>query len=85
VSITLHIERLVLDAIDLPPAERALLGAIVETELARLLADRGPSRRLTAAAHVPRLDAPAIGIPQTPGGAALGVRVAAALAEGLGR
>lgn len=42
-NIKLHIERLVLDAVDIVPSQHHLLQASVETELTRLLTDGGLS------------------------------------------
>lgn len=45
-NINLHIERLVLDGISLPPGDRPLLQAAMEAELTRLLASSGLSDEL---------------------------------------
>ena len=46
-NVELHIERLVVEGIDVPPGERDLLHETVRTELARLLASTGVSPELT--------------------------------------
>ena len=56
-NIDLHIQRLILDGIEMPSHQRPQLHAAVETELARLLADGGLQPSLTvggARAFVPR-------------------------------
>jgi hypothetical protein len=48
-AIRLHIERLVLEGIDMPPAHAPAFRAAVEAELAQLLAKGGVGASLTAA------------------------------------
>jgi len=54
-NINLHIERLVLDGVDIAPGQRHLLQASVETELTRLLTDRGLTPSLAQGVALPRL------------------------------
>ena len=54
-NISLHIERLVLDGVNIAPEQRHLLQASVETELTRLLTDRGLSSSLAQGIALPRL------------------------------
>jgi hypothetical protein len=54
-NINLHIERLVLEGVDISPNQRHLLQASVETELTRLLTDRGISPSLAQGAALPRV------------------------------
>jgi hypothetical protein len=54
-NINLHIERLVLEGVDIVPNQRHLLQASVETELTRLLTDRGISPSLAQGVALPRL------------------------------
>lgn len=54
-NINLHIERLVLDGVDIAPGQRHLLQTSVETELTRLLTDRGISPSLAQGVALPRL------------------------------
>jgi hypothetical protein len=56
-NISVHIEQLILEGIELPHGERALLQATVETELARLLATDGLTPGLLASGAVPSLPA----------------------------
>jgi len=57
VKIDLHIERLVLDGIDVGPAQRPHLQAAVETELGRLLAEGGIGDGLAGGGAVPAVRA----------------------------
>jgi hypothetical protein len=54
-NINLHIERLVLDGVNIAPGQRHLLQASVETELTRLLTDGGLSASLAQGTVLPRL------------------------------
>ena len=54
VKIDLHIEELVLEGFR--PSDRHRIGAAVESELARLLAERGLPPALAQGADLPRLD-----------------------------
>jgi len=57
-NINLHIERLILDGIDLGPAQRQQLRAAVEQELVRLLGAGTPLTQIGGA--VPSISTPAI-------------------------
>lgn len=74
--ITLHIERIILDGIDLAPAQRPLLQAALETELERLLAEGGDLASLAAGLHVHALRAAPIRLDGTGEPAALGAQIA---------
>lgn len=84
-NIDLHIERLVLDGIDIPHNERPFLQAAVTAELTRLLTDGGLPPGLTAG------DAMAIArgddMQMSPGGdpERLGQQIARSVHGGLGR
>jgi hypothetical protein len=54
-NINLHIERLVLDGVDIAPGQRQLLQASVEAELTRLLADRGLAPGFAQGVALPKL------------------------------
>lgn len=54
-NINLHIERLVLDGINIDPHQRPLLQAALQTELTRLLTERGVSSSLAQGVAMPRL------------------------------
>jgi hypothetical protein len=63
VNIKLHIERLVLDGVNIAPDQRHLLQASVETELTRLLTDGGLSPSLAQGTALPRLSTSGIQLP----------------------
>jgi hypothetical protein len=54
-NINLHIERLVLDGVNIASDQRHVLQASVETELTRLLTDGGLSPNLTRGMAVPQI------------------------------
>ena len=54
-NIKLNIERLVLDGVNITPEQRYLLQASVETELTRLLVERGLSPSLAQGTAVPQI------------------------------
>lgn len=56
-KINVQIERLILDGINIPPHQRPVLQAAVESELARLLAADGLNPELSAGAATPSLNA----------------------------
>ena len=59
-NIKLHIERLVLDGVNIAPGQRHVLQVSVETELIRLLTDGGLSPGLAQGTALPRVSADAI-------------------------
>ncbi len=61
-NINLHIERLVLEGVNIAPGQRHLLQASVETELARLLTDGGLAPGLAQGSTLPRLSTSGIHI-----------------------
>jgi hypothetical protein len=79
-AIKLHIEELVLHGFE--SADRAALGAALETELARLLA-AGDAESLTRAGRVARLDGGAFELPAHAGPEVAGTRLARAVYDGL--
>jgi hypothetical protein len=83
-NISFHIERLVLDGIDISQRERPLLQMAVESELARLLVEGGLSRSLSSGGAYPTLaTAPIQLTDQHP--AHLGQQIAQAVYGGIGR
>jgi len=54
-NINLHIERLILDGVNIAPGQRYLLQAGVKMELARMLTEGGVSSSLTQGSSLPRL------------------------------
>ncbi|MCS6303119.1 MAG: hypothetical protein H8K07_05575 [Nitrospira sp.] len=56
-NVNLHIDRLVLDGLEIAPEQRPVLQAAVESELSRLLTERGLSPSLARGIAVPRMSA----------------------------
>ena len=83
-NVDVHVERLVLDGIDLPQRDRAALKASVSAELAHLLADGGLSPALRAGGAVPSLPAGGIQLAAQSGPTHLGQQIARAVYGGLG-
>src|SRR3712207_1240881 len=83
-SIHIHIERLVLDGIALPHAQRPLLQAALEAELARLLAERGLADGLASGIQVPSLRSSAIPLAHPGEPARLGAQIAQSVYGSLG-
>jgi copper homeostasis protein CutC len=84
VNINLHIERLILDAVDVRPGQRDLLRATLETELARLLTEGGLASALRNGGAFARITTPAIPIHDGNGRADFGKQIAAAVYRGIG-
>jgi hypothetical protein len=82
-SINLHIDRLVLEGVNIAPDQRHLLKANVETELARLLAEGGLASSLSQGAALSRLSTSSI---QLNGGSPmqLGRHIAQSVYGGIG-
>lgn len=82
-NIELHIEELVLEGF--AHADRHLIGAAVESELARLFAEQGAPSNLHQSATVARLDGGSFNV--TPGAKpeAVGAKVARSVFGGLNR
>lgn len=83
-DIRVHIERLVIEGLPVPPSQRPLIQAALEAELADKLAASGPEPGLLAGGTIPRLAAGAIHLSPQPGAAALGRQIAGAIHTGLG-
>ena len=83
-NINLHIERLVLDGIQIAPEQRPVLQAAVENELSRLLTQRGLSPSLAQGVAVPRLSARDMQMASASSPAELGQRIAQSVYGGIG-
>ncbi len=83
-SIALHIERLILDGIALPPGGERHLQAAVEAELVRLLASGDLARELRGGA-VPAVRISGARLNGARGPEALGREIARTVYNGLGR
>jgi hypothetical protein len=82
VSVRLHIDRLVLDGVDVPYASHDELRAAVEQELVRLISSGGLPRAFAMGLAVPAVGGPAIdgaGPPRK-----LGAAIAGAVYGGIG-
>jgi hypothetical protein len=84
--LNIHIQRLVLDGIDIPPSQQGALQEEVQAELSRLLAADGLAPRLLSGGALSRVRGGSI---QLAGGESdptqLGQQVAQAIYGGLGR
>jgi hypothetical protein len=86
VHLHLHIERVVLDGIDLDPADRPALQAALAAELGRCLAQAGGlGPALAAGGAQPALRAPGFQLAPATGPARLGRQIARAVHGGLAR
>lgn len=79
-----HIERLILDGIEVPYAQRPQLQAAVEAELARLLAEGGVAASLRAGGAVPSRRGGSIHLADGKDPAHLGSQIARAVHGGIG-
>jgi len=83
-NINLHIERLILDGIDIAPEQGPVLQAAMESELGRLLTERGISPGLAQEVAVPRLSARDMQMASTSGPVELGQQIAQSVYGGIG-
>ena len=81
-SVRLHIDRLVLDGVNVRAADRPRLQAAIESELARLIASGGISPELTNGIAVPSVRAPQISLSND--SKQLGTSIASAVYGGVG-
>ena len=84
-NINLHIERLILDDVNLALGQGHLLQASVETELTRLLAEGGLAWQLRGGGALPRIASPAIQLNSGHGTVELGEQIAGAVYGGIGK
>jgi|WetSurMetagenome_2_1015567.scaffolds.fasta_scaffold488573_2 hypothetical protein len=83
-SIQLHIERLVLDGVDIAPGQRHVLQASVTAELTRLLTDGGLAPGLVQGIALPRLSTGGIQLAGDNHPAQLGRQIAQSVYGGIG-
>ncbi|MGH2412175.1 MAG: hypothetical protein ACRDEA_00425 [Microcystaceae cyanobacterium] len=83
-NINVNIERLILDGISVPHAQRPLLQAAVESELGRLLAERGMGAEWRSSGAVPSLSTPAIQLSPDGNPTQWGHQIAHAVYRGIG-
>ncbi|HEX6899538.1 MAG TPA: hypothetical protein VF789_07495 [Thermoanaerobaculia bacterium] len=84
-KINLHIDRLVLEGIDLPHAQRPVLQAAVEAELGRLLAEGGVGPDLASGIAVPSVRAAGIEMGADGSPQQLGTQIARSVYGGIGK
>ena len=83
-NLSIHIERLVLDGVNIMPGQRELLQAALEAELARLLATDGLSPDLASGGARPSLQAGSIQPASDGNPARLGQQIAQAVYSAIG-
>ena len=83
-NVELHIDRLVLEGIDLDPAQRPLLQAALEAELGRLIGEGGVGS-LAAGGAVPSVKAEGFQMSGDGNPAQLGRQIAGAVYGGIGK
>ena len=84
-SISIHIERLILDGLSVPHRQRLQLQAALEAELARLLAAEGLSVDFSTGGTLPAINGGVIHMQDGENPAQLGRRIAQAVYRGIGR
>ena len=84
-NVNLHIERLVLDGISIPPGQRPHLQAAVEGELTRLLAEGGAPSSWPSEGAVPYVSGESMQLGRDSNPKALGSQIAQAVYRGGGR
>ena len=83
-NVELHIDRLVLEGIDLDPAQRPLLQAALEAELGRLIGEGGVGS-LAAGGAVPSVKAEGFQMSGDGNPAQLGRQIAGSVYGGIGK
>ncbi len=83
-NIQIYIDRLILNGISVPHAQRPLLQAAVEAELGRLLAEGGIGEEWRAGSAVPSLSTPAIQLSPEGNPYQWGHQIAHAVYRGIG-
>lgn len=84
-NITLHIERLILDGVEIAPYQRAMLQVAIQSELTRLLSEGGLASDLTAGGAVPSVPAHAIQMTAKNDPVQLGQQIARSVYGGIRR
>lgn len=83
-NVRLHIDRVVLDGIDVAAAARPHLRVAIESELARLVGERGIAPELARGIAVPSVRAPQIDLAPGARPAQLGSAIAGSVFSGVG-
>lgn len=84
-NINLHIDRLILDGVNITPSQRHLLQASVQTELARLFTEGGMSSGLASGGALPHVSASGIQLANGNDPAQLGRQIAQSVYGGIGK
>lgn len=82
-NVNLHIERLILDGVEIQPGQQHSLATAVESELVRLLSAGGLSRELTAGGALPSIKANGIELSNGLNQIGLGKQIAQSVYSGL--
>ncbi len=83
-NINVHIERLILDGVSVPPSQRPLLQAALEAELGRLLAANGLGPEFLTGRAVPNVSADSIQLTPDIHPTQMGQKIAQAVYQGIG-
>ena len=88
-NINLHIDRLVLDGVNIPPGQRHLLKASIEAELGRLLSKGGLSSEIASGGTLATVPAKGFQLSSSSGAgntpAQLGRKIAQSVYGGIGK
>jgi hypothetical protein len=84
-NVNLHIDRLILDGIDLDPAQRPALQAAVEAELGRLLSEGGVGADFAGGGAVPSVKAGGFEMGGDGNPQQLGAQIARSVYGGIGK
>ncbi|AFY34118.1 hypothetical protein [Calothrix sp. PCC 7507] len=83
-NINVNIERLILDGVSIPQAQRPVLQAAVEAELGRLLAANGLAPSLMGGGAVPSISVSSMQLPSHSNYTVMGQQIAQAVYRGIG-
>ena len=84
-NINLHIDRLILDGVNIPHHQRHLLQASVKAELGRLVLEGGVSPGITNGGAVPQVNAKRIQLGASNNPVQLGRQIARSVYGGIGK
>ena len=84
-NVKLHIERLLLDGVEIEPGQRELLQAAVETELVNLITLGGVADGIASGGTIPHVAGHSIQLQRDHGPAELGRNIAGAVYGGIGK
>ena len=84
-NVNLHIERLIVDGLEIDPSKRDSFKAGIESELTALLTAGGVGETLSAGAALPRVEGPAIQLQPDNSTPQLSRQIAGSIYGGIGR